>query len=223
MSVALPTTTVPVKPSHWRSTDALTWPWAELPALDPLRPASGSGTVRYPTATRLCADVERLYVHFDCHDPDIWGTLTQRDGPIYDEEVVEVFIAPGEAVPATYYEFEVSPIGTMLDLIAHNPTGDRRHMRTDFSWDCPGLVWSVQRMDADKRWAAILSLPWRSIGADGEQLPRIWRANFYRIERPHGAPPEFTCWSPTFSDPADYHRPAYFGYLELPESLAGAA
>ncbi len=219
MSAALPATVVPVKPAAWADLAFTVWPWAELPALSTLTPAAGAGTARYPTTTRLCADAARLYVHFDCHDPDIWGTLTARDAAIYDEEVVEVFIAPGAAVPATYYEFEVSPLGTLLDLVAHNPSGDRRHMRTDFTWDCPGIEWHAQRVDGEQRWSATFSLPWRSIGAGDGPLPRLWRANFYRIERPRGQEPEFTCWSPTMSDPADYHRPAYFGTLELPAAL----
>ena len=43
----------------------------------------------------------------------------------------------------------------------------------------------------------------------------LWRGNFYRIERPHDAEPEFSGWSPTMTDPADFHKPAYFGILEL--------
>jgi hypothetical protein len=45
--------------------------------------------------------------------------------------------------------------------------------------------------------------------------PRRWRANFYRIERPRGGRPELSCWSPTFTDPPDFHRPERFGVLEL--------
>jgi hypothetical protein len=48
-----------------------------------------------------------------------------------------------------------------------------------------------------------------------QPIANCWRANFYRIERPHDAEPEFSCWSPTMSDPADFHKPAYFGVLEI--------
>lgn len=222
MSAVLPSTLIPIKHPHWDGENCSDWPWAELPPLTPLIPAGGLGETRFPTTTYICADADRLYVHFDCRDPDIWGTLSDRDADIFEEEVVELFISPGETVPITYYEFEVSPLGTMLDLIAHNPTGDRSSMSVIFAWDCPGLVWSVQRMDHEPRWTASLSLPWRSIGATTAMLPRIWRANFCRIERPRGQEPEFTCWSPTMTDPADFHRPAFFGYLRLPDSLTSA-
>jgi hypothetical protein len=167
---------------------------------------------------RIAYDTENFYVRYDCDDTDIWGEATARDSAIYDEEVVELFISPGEEHPTFYYEFEVSPIGTMLDLNVYSPDLERRTMRTDFAWDCPGLQWSAHRNDAANQWRAYLVVPWQSIGAPSgtdEALPQKWRANFYRIERPRGQAPEFSCWAPTMSEPADYHRPAYFGHLRL--------
>ena len=51
-----------------------------------------------------------------CDDPDIWGEATARDSHIYNEEVAELFLAPGFATPVHYYEFEVNPLGALLDL-----------------------------------------------------------------------------------------------------------
>jgi hypothetical protein len=176
--------------------------------------ADGSGPAQQQTVTRVCYNRQMLFVRFDCADTDIWGTYTQRDDAIYDEEVVEIFIAPGDATPVDYYEFEVSPNGVLLEVFAHNPTGDRAQMQLDFTWDCAGLQWVAQRDDAQNQWRVIYALPWASIGAPTD-LPTIWRANFYRIDRPRNGEPEFSCWSPTMIDPADFHRPAYFGYLTL--------
>ncbi|HEY6323364.1 MAG TPA: hypothetical protein VJA16_17615 [Thermoanaerobaculia bacterium] len=69
---------------------------------------------------------------------------------------------------------------------------------------------------ADFPWAKATepALPAGSRPAAG-QPPRRWRANFYRIERPRGSPPELSCWSPTLTEPADFHRPDRFGVLEL--------
>jgi hypothetical protein len=86
-------------------------------------------------------------------------------------------------------------------------------MRADPSWDCPGLRWAVGGGAARQDWWAILSIPWRGIAPPGD-LPRTWRANFYRIERPRDGEPEFSCWSPTLTRPADFHQPARFGFLE---------
>ncbi len=214
MATQLPRVSVPHTPSWDRTADPATWDWSGVPALPPFILADGSRPARQQTQARLCGDAEALYVRFDCEDRDIWGHYTRRDDPIYDEEVVEVFLAPGLADPVDYYEFEVSPNGVLLDVRIHNPTGDRTALQTDFSWDCPGLRWQAGRNDPQNHWWAILAIPWAAVCPAGER-PRFWRANFYRIERPHDGPPEFSCWSPTLTDPADFHRPARFGVLEV--------
>jgi len=220
MMTRLPTIVVPRVPRTWSAaTDPFAWAWDHAAMLPPLLLADGSGPATWQTTTRICYDEEHFFAYFDCVDPDIWGTYTERDQPIYDEEVVEIFIGPIETTssattPVDYYEFEVSPNGVLLDVKVHNPSGDRADINLDFSWDCPNLQWGARRDDAIQRWQAYYAIPWASIGAVGS-LPTTWRANFYRIERPHGGNPEFSCWSPTLTDPADFHKPAQFGMLQL--------
>lgn len=217
MFTKLPIATVPRIPTHWRAktSDHTQWPWEELPPLPPFILANGSAPASQQTTVRIGYDADNFYVRFDCDDNDIWGVATARDSAIYDEEVVELFIGPGEEHTTLYYEFEVSPIGTMLDLDVYSPNLERQGLKGNFDWDCPGLQWSAERNDAANRWRAYMVVPWQSIGAERGNLPSQWRANFYRIERPRGQEPEFSCWSPTMSEPADYHRPAYFGHLRL--------
>lgn len=215
MTTALPTIIIPRVPASWSATqDPFHWEWHVAAALPPLLLADGSGPAAQQTNTLLCYDDSTLFVYFDCADTDIWGTYTNRDEAIYDEEVVEIFIGPGDATQVDYYEFEVSPNGVLLDVKVHNPAGDRATMTFDFGWDCPGLRWGAQRDDANQRWQAYYAIPWSSIGA-AAALPTIWRANFYRIERPRNGVTEFSCWSPTLTDPADFHKPAHFGILQL--------
>jgi hypothetical protein len=188
--------------------------WENLPALTPFILADGSGPARQQTRVRLYSDETALHVRFDCADRDAWGTYSRRDDPLYEEEAVEVVLAPGGEDPARYFEFEVSPLGTLFDARIHNPTSLRADMEADPAWDCPGLRWSAGRGTERQDWWAILSIPWTAISPPGE-LPRIWRANLYRIERPRDGEPEFSCWSPTLTRPADFHKPARFGFLEL--------
>jgi len=188
--------------------------WHALPALAPFTLADGSGPAIQQTRVRLCWDEAALHVRFDCEDRDAWGTYTRRDDPIYEEETVEVFLAPGEDDPVRYFELEVSPSGTLFDARIHNPTSRRADMTADVSWDCPGLRWTAGRGSLRQDWWAVLAIPWHGVAPSGE-LPRVWRANFYRIERPRDGEPEFSCWSPTLTRPADFHQPARFGFLEL--------
>jgi hypothetical protein len=213
--MTLPEIHVPNTPEGWeQAADIATWNWDGVPALPPFQLADGSGLAEQQTTARVCHDAWGLYVRFDCADRDIWCSYTRRDEPIYDEEVVEVFLGPGADTPTRYYEFEISPNGVLLDALIENPTSQRADLRVDFGWDCQGLRWQAVRDDAAGHWWAVLAIPWAALVPAGERPP-VWRANFFRIERPRDAAPEFSCWSPTMTDPADFHKPAYFGKLEI--------
>lgn len=188
--------------------------WNALPALAPFRLADGSALASHATTVRLCYDNAALYVRYDCEDTDIWGTYTQRDEPLYEQEVVEIFIGPGAEDPIHYFEFQVSPNGVLFDATVFNPTSTRANLQVDPTWNCPNIRWHAQRDDAANQWWAALALPWRGITSDG-QVPQVCRANLYRIERPHNAETEYSGWSPTLTRPADFHKPARFGILEF--------
>ena len=180
--------------------------------LAPLRRAQDGAEPAQGTRVHVVHDGEVLYVRFECEDRDAWSTHLQRDAPLWEEEVVEVFLAPGEADPAAYVEIEVNPGGAIFDARVANPDGRRDTLELDSRWDAPGLGVRVTRPETGI-WRAEIALPWRDL--DAVPLPPIWRANFFRIDRPRGEPPEFTCWSPTLTDPPDFHMPARFGRLIL--------
>lgn len=188
--------------------------WTPLRAITPLWLADGSSPAPQATTVRICYDAAALYVRFDCRDRDIWGTYTERDQPIYDEEVVEVFIVAGAAEPTRYKEFQVSPNGVLFDAAIYNPTSTRADLKWDATWNCADIRWMAQRNDVAGEWWGAFAIPWACISPDATK-PSICRANFYRIERPHDGAVEYSCWSPTMTDPADFHKPAYFGILEF--------
>ncbi len=173
-----------------------------------------------PTALRVCHDGERLYVAFACADRDVWGTHRGRNQPIYEEEVVEAFLAPSRD-PRRYFELESSPFGAWWEGVIDNPDGQRGTMRTDLDWVCAGWERAVRVHDASARgvaaegWSAEWAIPFAALGARAPLPGERWRANFFRIERPRGAPPELSAWAPTFAEPAEFHRPDCFGVLEL--------
>ncbi|NUP99590.1 MAG: carbohydrate-binding family 9-like protein [Armatimonadetes bacterium] len=172
------------------------------------------------TAVRLVYDSHHLYVAFRCHDNDIWGTLHERDDPIYDEEVVEVFLDP-EGAGRRYFEIEVSPHNVVLDGIN---TWDNGELRWDDSWDCAGLRTAVAmdgdagpELTADRWWSATLAIPFDALGLAAPRAGEAWRANLYRIERSRRTGEEFQAWRPTQQpgEPPMYNVPARFGWLEF--------
>ena len=186
--------------------------WERAAPLGPFLLSHGRSRPRQAVSARMGTDGRALYVRFDCEDTEPWGTMRQRDDPIYEEEVVEVFLAPGPDDPKAYFEYEVSPAGVLFDAHVENPHARRSDMRVHTAWNCEGIRWAAGLVPGG--WWAALALPWGSM-LEGAPTPAVWRANFYRIDRPRGASPEFSAWSPTLADPPDFHLPARFGVLEL--------
>jgi hypothetical protein len=209
---------LPSAPPAWdEKLDIRQSAWHSIPALSPFILADGSRQALQQTTLRLCCSRQFLFARFDCQDRDIWGNYTRRDDPIYNEEAVEIFIAPTASVPIDYFEFEVSPKGVLFDARIHNPDGkNNAHMTGDTAWDCPGIQCYARIDEAQQHWWAVLGIPWQELSSD-LQPPGTWRTNFYRIERPRDAAAEFSCWSPVMTEIADFHRPARFGILRLPK------
>ena len=47
---------------------------------------------RFETTARLLWDASYLYVGFACEDTRIYATMTDHDAPLWEQEVVEVFV-----------------------------------------------------------------------------------------------------------------------------------
>jgi hypothetical protein len=185
--------------------------WSRVPAVALRRAQDGADPLQ-ATRVRMAYDVGALLLRFDCDDRDIWATHSRRDAPLWEEEVVELFVAPGENDPSDYVEIEINPLGAIFDARVTNPEGRRESMRVDATWNAVGLVAVVGRR-SPQTWSAEIEIPWSDLC--GGAPPRVWRANFFRIERPRDGNHEFSCWSPTFADPPDFHKPRYFGRLVL--------
>lgn len=163
------------------------------------------------TTVRLIASPTALWVRFDCADNDAWATLTEHDSPLYTEEVVELFIAPGEQTPATYFELQTNPLNVQFDGIIQNPDEHRSTMTLDLQWNPIWHSWT--RVDP-AGWVSVWALPWQIFGR--EHGLGSWRANFYRIDRErNGSGIETSAWSPTVREPVDFHVPSQFGVLTI--------
>lgn len=210
--MSLPELVVPRIAERLRADGDLSKPvWRALPpiALVPShgRPAPPSFQ---PTALRLAHDGAHLYVAFASEDAHVWGTHRGRNQPIYEEEVVEAFLAPS-GDPRRYFELEANPIGAWFEARIESPDGRRATMQSDLGWICAGWERAVRVRAGgwDVEWA----IPFASLAATAPEPGTRWRANFFRIDRAHGG--EFSAWSPTGADPPDFHVPNRFGVLSF--------
>lgn len=191
--------------------------WKTAPELGFVLSTTGEPVTK-ATKARMCWDDTHLYICWQSVDTDIWGTMTQRDDPIYREEVVEAFIDP-DCDLLTYFEFNVSPRNVVFDAYIENPDGFNPSDGTDFGWNCEGIRSGVcidgtldDRTDTDRGWTAELAIPFASLGRQTPRPGERWRGNLYRIDL-DPKPAEFQAWSPTLCTPPRFHVPARFGTI----------
>jgi hypothetical protein len=159
-------------------------------------------------------DDRYLNVVFSCADDHIEATMLERDAPLYEEDVVEVFLAPASL--SEYFEIEVSPMATIFDARIHSPDGVRDTMTADSKWDCSGLLAGVRRVVEAGGTVSIdtaIRIPFLGLGRSVPAGGEVWRANFFRVDRHPSAGDEYTSWRPTMKHPPDFHVTAAFGSL----------
>jgi hypothetical protein len=187
--------------------------WARATAVTLVDSLSG-GPTRVRTVARLLWDDAFLYLAFDCEDPDVWGTFTRRDEPLYTQEAVEVFIdADGDG--RTYNEIEVSAANVLFD--AYFP---ERRQGMDLSWDSGALTAvTVQGTlndpsDRDQGWRVEMRIPIGRLAAVPHLPPQPgdrWRFNLYRLEHHGRRQVEGQAFSPPLV--GDFHALSRFAWL----------
>ena len=166
-----------------------------------------SAPPRQPARVFLSRTAEHLHVRFECEDAEPWATIRRRDGPLYTEETVEIFVDPFGDLQC-YYEIEVNPINTVMDLMLRRVG---RGWRKELAWDCAGLETTATTTGIG--WTAVLAIPFAALTDIPPAPGAIWRANFLRIDRPTGVPRELSAWSPTGYH--TFHESTRFGFLEF--------
>lgn len=203
------------------------FPWNRATPIEPFILADGSAPALLQTSARMFWNERGIFILYDCIDPCIWGTCKNDNDPIFNEEVVEVFFDP-RPEGDTYYEFEISPLNVRFAAIIRRPIPPLPE-KIIKKLDCGKLITNVETDGAlsdfpkpAQGWRALLGIPFELLERDKPpKAGDVWRGNLYRIDRRPPEDPnsplqdEFSCWSPTFTEPAAFHRPEYFGLIEF--------
>ena len=106
-----------------------------------------------------------LMVLYQCLDADIQATVTERDGRVYTDDTVELFLDP-DMDGTNYLQVAINPRSARRDLLIPEAGGQTATL----SWD-PGCVNAVyaegtltDRSDRDEWWTVELFLPWSGLG-----------------------------------------------------------
>jgi hypothetical protein len=198
-------------------------------------------TPTYRTRAKMLWDDENFYIAAELEEPHVWGTLTETDSVIFQDNDFEVFIDP-DGDNHYYAEFEINALGTTWDLLLPKPYKDSGRPLT--GWRIKGLQSAVSidgtlndSSDTDRRWSVELALPWASLREiSSVSCPpssgHHWRVNFSRVQWDHevvnGAYSKFPgraehnwVWTPQHV--VDMHRPEKWGYVQFSPSTVAEA
>jgi len=170
--------------------------WADAPWTEPFVDIEGEAGPRPRLATRarMLWDDRCFYIGASLEEPHVWGTLTQHDQIVFQDNDFEVFIDP-DGDTRQYYEVEINTLNTVFDLFLERTYIDGGPAHHE--WDLQGLKTAVHvdgtlgdPSDTDDGWSVELALPWSSLAEYAHQPapPRegdVWRVNFSRVEWRH--------------------------------------
>ncbi|MBI3418267.1 MAG: carbohydrate-binding family 9-like protein [Verrucomicrobia bacterium] len=196
---------------------------------------------RLHTRAKMLWDDDYFYVAAELEEPHVWGTITNRDAVIFQDNDFEVFIDPN-GDNHEYYEFEMNALNTGWDLFLNLPYKDGGKARDE--WNIAGLKTAVQvrgtlndPTDRDAGWSVEIAFPWKALAEyahraappkNGDQ----WRVDFSRVEWRHeivdgkyrklpGLKEDNWVWSPTGI--VDMHRPERWGFVQFATGSPGKA
>ena len=196
---------------------------------------TGNG-VKWGTKAKLLWDDQYLYVGFLALDDDVWGERTAHDSYLWKEEPVEFFCDPNDD-SKNYFEIEINPLNTQLDLAMDKPYSDGG--TGDFNWNVTGLLSAVSingtlndPSDIDSAWYCEMAIPFSAIDAvmtnplsnpptKGDE----WRVQLARYNRERDSEgnlisggTETSCWNAT--ENPSFHVPEKFGRIIFSDEMA---
>ena len=169
------------------------------------------------TEAMMLWDDKNLYVAFDVEDHNIWADYKNFNDPIYEEEVVELFVNPNDDM-REYYEFQTSPANVRFNAFFTNHRSDlRKAMEWRGNWRSAVKIDGKlnSRNGTDKGWTVEMELPFSMFQVTGGKTPKPgshWRADMFRFERPsRNRIIEAHAWSPTPN--WDFHDMQRWGWI----------
>src|SRR5581483_7754365 len=128
-------------------------------------------TPKTATKARLLWDDKYLYFCADMEDADLFANIKEHNGMIWNNDVFELFFKPAQD-RHTYYEFQVNPLNTQLELFlpSRGAGGYTRFApTTKFGMETAVKLQGTlnQWEDQDKGWIVEGRIPWTAFKASG--------------------------------------------------------
>jgi len=143
-----------------------------------------------PTATRakLLWGKDYLYFFAQMEDSDLYATVKEHDGMTWHNDVFEMFLKPVADNPG-YYEFQVSPANTRLDIFfPRRAAGGYDRFKSDGKFDFQSAVVLDGTLndwrDTDRGWNVEGKISWKDFDrtGGGPKANDIWKFGLFRYD-----------------------------------------
>ncbi|WP_049895526.1 carbohydrate-binding family 9-like protein [Halopiger xanaduensis] len=201
--------------------------WEDVPAVDleEFTWHDGGSDPKLTTTARVCYDERALFLQFHAEDDDITASVTELNGPTFEDSSVELFADPTPDADSRYFNFEPNCCG-QFKLAWQEAGWEERGIgrtlidpdlaeRIDVRTSVPGPTKESRPDDEDWWLAARIPFDVLSDVTGLEIRPTSgteWRGNFYRSGLPDH---QKSTWNPIEKATPDYHSPEYFGRLRF--------
>jgi tetratricopeptide (TPR) repeat protein len=159
----------------------------------------------YKTTSQVVYDNKNLYINFYCTEPEmnrIKELQKNRDVNVWLDDCIEIFLDTQRDY-LSYYQFEVNPIATSLDLVNRGPG-------CDFNWNSESKVKTSRGKDF---WVVEIAIPFKDMIDTAPKKGDVWGINLRRFrwdKKSNELNLELSYLSKTLTTD---HEPARFGYL----------
>lgn len=197
------------------------------------------------TRAKMTYNDSGMYFAVLLNEPHVWGTITEHDAVIYQDNDFEIFLNPSGDTH-NYLEYEVNALGTEWDLYLSKPYRDAGHAILN-NWEFAGMKSAVyvdgtinNPKDTDKSWSVEVFIPWSSVyqvmrGKESPKAGEQMRVNFSRVQWttevqdgkyvkvPQSGKDKISehnwVWAPT--GVINIHMPEYWGFVQFSDKTAG--
>ena len=171
--------------------------WADLPWSDDFVDITGQDELKpyFRTRVKMGWDDEFFYVGAELEEPHVWGTITEKNAVMFEDNDFEVFIDP-DCDGLNYYEFEINALGSIWELSLPKPY--REGGIPVLGCNLDGLKSAVHVRgslnnpnDLDEAWSVEIAFPWSELQKyhrEKQSPPQpgdSWKINFSRVQWEH--------------------------------------
>ena len=219
--------------------------WQECDWIDSFVDITGNDTIKlkYETKVKMLWDDNCFYIGVYLEEKDIWGTITEHDEKIFNDNAFEIFIDP-DGSTHNYYEIEINALNTVWDLLMLKPYRDEFKSAVS-NWELKDFKCEIfydgtlnDPSDEDQGWYLEMAIPWYNfkeltVNSVPPKNEDQWRVNFLRVEWQHEIldgkyqkkinpvtkkpyPSNFWVWAP--QGLVDMHYPEMWGYVQFSDN-----